>query len=180
MAADPPDSSASPDLPSFWADAYDDLKVLARTRIRSLGDMTLLDTTALVHDSYLRILNADTRRPEPGERRMFFAYASSVMRSVIVDIARERLSEKRGGGEVLRFDTRLLEPSALPGDDDPLFVNDAIEQLRKREPRLAQVVEMRFFGGLTEPEIAELLDLSERTIRADWQKARALMRMLMS
>ncbi len=166
----------SSQLPAMWKDCYADLKVLARSRLRSSGEMTLLDTTALVHDSYLKLMQSGRVELEARGRRQFFAYASSVMRSVVVDLARERLTDKRGGGEVLRLDTQSMNEAEVD-DDDPLSVNDALDALRRREPRLAQVVEMRFFGGLTETEIADALDLSERTVRADWHKARVLMRM---
>lgn len=167
------------DLSRLWSDAYQTLKTLAHSRLRSSSQFTLLDATGLVHQSYLRLIEAGTTELQAGTRAQFFAYASSVMRSVIVDLARERLAQKRGSGEVLRLDTRMIE-SAIVDDDDPLFVSDALDSLRQREPRLAEIVEMRFFGGLTEVEIAEVLGLSERTVRGDWQKARVLMRMLLS
>lgn len=167
------------DLSQLWSDCYANLKALARNRLRLSSGFTLLDPTGLVHQSYLRLIEAGTTGINAGTRAQFFAYASRVMRSVIVDLARERSSQKRGSGEVLRLNTRIIE-GAIVDDDDPLFVSDALDTLRLREPRLAQVVEMRFFGGLTEVEIAELLGVSERTVRADWQKARVLMRMLLS
>ncbi len=165
-------------LPELWVACYDDLKVLARSRIRSIGDDTMLDTTALVHDSYLKLLRSSQQQLDATQRRQFFCYASGVMRSVIIDLARERQAERRGGGAVFRLDTQMLD-SVASQDDDPLFVDDALRALRAREPRLAQVVEMRFFGGFTEPEIAETLGISERTVRNDWDKARALMRLLL-
>ncbi len=167
----------SQDLSARWSDCYAELKALARSRLRSSSEFTLLDATGLVHQSWLRLIEsgASTRADN---RAQFFAYASSVMRSVIVDLARERLSLRRGSGELLRLDTRLADQASAV-DDDPLFVSEALDALHSREPRLAQIVEMRFFGGLTEVEIAELLGLSERTVRSDWQKARVLMRMLL-
>lgn len=161
----------------MWSGCYDDLKNLARSRLRASGPLTLLDTTGLVNQSYLRLAEAGRKTLTVESRAQFFAYASRVMRSVIVDLARERLSERRGGGEVLRLDTEA--GFALVHEDDPLHVENALTALAQREPRLAQVVEMRFFGGLTETEIAETLELSERTVRNDWVKARALMRLLL-
>lgn len=173
-----PETPASQDLSQLWNDCYGDLKVLARSRLRRSSEFTLLDATGLVNQSWLRLMesNAGVRADN---RAQFFAYASTVMRSVIVDLARERMTQRRGSGDVMRLDTRLGNELVAVDDDDPLFVSEALDALRLREPRLAQIVEMRFFGGLTEVEIAEVLELSERTVRSDWQKARVLMRMLL-
>lgn len=174
----PPAGNAKPELASLWAEHYAQLKVLARSRLRMSAQFTLLDTTDLVNQSYLRLLQSGADAMTAGSRGQFFAYASSVMRSVIVDLARERLSLRRGGGELLRLDTQIHDEAGTV-DDDPLFVSEALDALQLREPRLAQIVEMRFFGGLTEIEIADALGLSERTVRRDWNKARMLMRMLL-
>jgi len=173
-----PAGPAKPELASLWTEHYAQLKVLARSRLRMSAQFTLLDTTDLVNQSYLRLLQSGADAMTAGSRGQFFAYASSVMRSVIVDLARERLSLRRGGGELLRLDTQIHDEAGTV-DDDPLFVSEALDALQLREPRLAQIVEMRFFGGLTEIEIADALGLSERTVRRDWNKARMLMRMLL-
>ena len=173
------EDAASGPTSSLWADCYEELKALARARLRLAGAVTLIDTTALVHNSYLKLVGEQRIGPDPQSRSRFMAYASAVMRSVIVDLARERLAAKRGYDQLVRLDTRAFEFETAHHDDDPLRVDEALEALRLREPRLAQVVEMRFFGGLTEPEIAEVMELSERTVRADWRKARALMRLLL-
>lgn len=166
-------------LPSLWQHLYPELKALARSRLRRAGQFTLLDTTALVNQSYLKLIANGPARLDGKLRRQFFCYASNVMRSVIVDLARERLTERRGSGEILRLEMLAEEPGA-PVDDDPLHVDNALTALRAREPRLAQVVEMRFFGGFSEAEIAEVLGLTERTVRRDWEKARTLMRLLLA
>lgn len=166
-------------IPELWRDSYAQLKVLARSRLRVAGEFTLLDTTGLVHQSFLKLQELGTIRLDAVTRRQFFSYASGVMRSVIVDLARERLTQRRGSGEILRLDTQQAMGDAST-DDDPLYVDNALDALRSREPRLAQVVEMRFFGGYSETEIGELLDLTERTVRRDWDKARVLMRMLLA
>lgn len=165
------------DIGQLWSSCYEDLRVLARSRLRTSGELTLLDTTGLVNQSYLKLMDGQGAPLSFQDRRRFFAYASMVMRSIIVDIARERLSARRGGGEVLRLSTAYEEAASL--DDDPLFVDNALQALAQREPRLAQIVELRFFGGLTESEIGELLGITERTVRSDWAKARVLMRMLL-
>jgi RNA polymerase sigma factor (TIGR02999 family) len=157
----------------LYAAAYSELRKLARARLRDGGRNTVLDTTSLVHESYLKFLGGGQLRAE--DRRAFFAYASRVMRSVIIDSVRERQAERRGGdAERLTLSTQLLE-DADGGNEDVLRVNEALDVLAQAEPRLAQVVEMRYFGGYTEAEIAEALELTERTVRRDWDKARLLL-----
>jgi RNA polymerase sigma factor (TIGR02999 family) len=152
---------------------YDDLHRLARSRLRQHQTLTLLDTTALVHESYLKLVAAASLPIE--DRQHFFAYAARVMRSVIVDFARARLAERRGAGaEHVVLDTAVA--ADLSGtDNDALRVHEALEVLAQADAQLAQVVEMRYFGGLTEPEVAEALGLSERTVRRHWTKARLLL-----
>ena len=152
---------------------YEDLRRLARARLRPHQTMTLLDTTALVHESFLKLVD---QRDLPIEgRRHFFAYASQVMRSVIVDFARASNADRRGSEfQHLVLDTALGERLAAP-ENEVLRVHEALQELAVADPRLAQIVEMRYFGGLTEAEIAQALDLSERTVRRDWEKARLLL-----
>ena len=158
---------------ALFAAAYSELRKLARARLRHGGRNTVLDTTALVHESFLRFIQGG--RLQSGERRAFFAYASRVMRSVIVDTVRERQAQRRGGdADHLTLDTRLQDQ--LPsGEDSILPIHEALEVLAQAEPRLAQVVEMRYFGGYSEAEIAETLGLTDRTVRRDWDKARLLL-----
>jgi RNA polymerase sigma factor (TIGR02999 family) len=158
---------------ALFSAAYDELRKLARSRLRDGGRNTMLDTTALVHESYLRFINGGQLRSD--DRRAFFAYASKVMRSVIIDAVRERQAERRGGDlQRLTLNTQIAD--SLPaGEDELLKVNEALEMLAESEPRLAKVVEMRFFGGYTEAEIGEALELTERTVRRDWDKARLLL-----
>jgi RNA polymerase sigma factor (TIGR02999 family) len=157
----------------LFAAAYSELRRLAHARLRDGGRNTVLDTTALVHETYLKFLDAGQLRAE--DRRAFFAYASRVMRSVIIDAVRERQAERHGGkAEHLTLHTQLLD-SADGGNEDLLRVHEALDTLAQAEPRLAQVVEMRYFGGYTEAEIAEALELTERTVRRDWDKARLLL-----
>jgi RNA polymerase sigma factor (TIGR02999 family) len=152
---------------------YDDLRRLARARLRHHQTMTLLDTTSLVHESYLKLVGAGSLPVD--DRHHFFAYASRVMRSVIVDFARARLAERRGGdAEHVVLDTAISGQVAAP-ENDALRVHEALTVLEEADARLAQVVEMRYFGGLTEAEIAEVMGVSERTVRRDWEKARLLL-----
>ena len=157
----------------LFAAAYSELRKLARSRLRDGGRNTFLETTALVHESYLRFLNSGQLRLE--DRRAFFSYASKVMRSVIVDAARERQAQRRGGDLAqVTLDTQL--GAELAGDEaEVMHVHEALLALEAAEPRLAKVVEMRYFGGYSELEIAEALQLTERTVRRDWDKARLLL-----
>ncbi len=152
---------------------YEDLRRLAHVKLRSHQTMTLLDTTSLLHESYFRLVGVSSLPVQ--DRRHFFAYAARVMRSVIVDFARAEQAERRGGNAThLVLDTTLSEALATP-DNDVLRVHEALEILAQADERLAQVVELRYFGGLSEKEIAETLDLSERTVRRSWEKARLLL-----
>ena len=157
----------------LFAAAYDELRKLARSRLRDGGRNTFLDTTALVHESYLKFLNGGQLRSE--DRRAFFAYCSTIMRSVIIDAVRSRQAERRGG-DLIEVTLNTQAAAGLPcGEEEVLKVHEALDALGQSEPRLAKVVEMRYFGGYTEAEIAEALELTERTVRRDWDKARMLL-----
>jgi RNA polymerase sigma factor (TIGR02999 family) len=152
---------------------YDDLRRLARSKLRKHQPMTLLDTTALVHESYLKLVGQ--RALPVTDRHHFFTYASRVMRSVIVDMARARLAERRGGdAEHVALDTDVADNTPAP-EEEVLRVHEALESLAQADEALARVVEMRYFGGMSELEIAEALGSSERTVRRQWQKARLLL-----
>lgn len=149
---------------------YDDLRRQARRHLRRSGGMTLLDTTALVHEVWLRL--ADLQGSDYPDRRHFLAYAARAMRSVVVDLVRARQADRRGGGQdLLTLNTAVAEQTPQ-ADDDVLKVHEALGELAQAEPRLAQVVEMRYFAGLAERDIAEALGVTERTVQRDWQKAR--------
>ncbi len=158
---------------ALFAAAYDDLRKLARSRLRDGGRNTVLETTALVHESYLRFLKSG--QLQLADRRAFFAYASKVMRSVVIDAVRERQALRRGGDlQELTLDTQIGD-SLSSGEAEIQHVHEALLALEAAEPRLAKVVEMRYFGGYSEVEIAEALELTERTVRRDWDKARLLL-----
>ena len=162
---------------ALFAAAYEELRRLARSRLRGGDRNTVLDTTALVHESYLRLVH--TGELAIDDRRAFFGYASRVMRSVIVDSARARLAQRRGGGLA-----RLTLSTDLAGElgrheQDIVRVHEALEALEKADARAAQMVEMRYFGGYSDKEIAETLDLTERTVQRDWDKARMLLRVIL-
>jgi len=154
---------------------YGELHRLARSRLRRSGELTLLDTTALVHESYLRIQQAG--KPDFADRQHFLAYAAKAMRATVIDIARARQADRRGGGALhVTLNTEIGDSAAVE-DDEILRVHEALEELASVDERLASVVEMRYFGGLSEPEIAECLGVTERTVQRDWQKARLFLSM---
>jgi len=158
---------------ALFAAAYQELHRLAHARLRDGGRNTVLETTSLVHESYLRFVGAGELRAE--DRRSFFAYASQVMRSVILNSVRERAAQRRGGDTPqLTLHTELAE--GLAADEASILrVHDALLQLEQVDERLAKVVEMRYFGGYSEAEIAEALGVAERTVRRDWERARLIL-----
>ncbi|MCD9047105.1 ECF-type sigma factor [Luteimonas sp. MHLX1A] len=151
------------------ATLYQELHAMARRQLAGQHGQTL-DATALVHEAYLKLIGGQAARFD--DRAHFFAYAASAMRSVVVDYARQRLARKRGGD--LHRVTDL--PEDLAGgvrlDEDTLALDAALTALGRVDERLARVVELRYFAGLSELEIAALLERSERSVRRDWQKAR--------
>lgn len=148
---------------------YQELHAMARRQLAGQHGHTL-DATALVHEAYLKLIGR--REAQFDDRAHFFAYAASAMRSVVVDYARQRLAQKRGGD--LHRVTDLPEDveGGLRLDEDMLGLDTALTRLAAVDEKLAQVVELRYFAGLSELEIAALLKRSERSIRRDWQKAR--------
>jgi RNA polymerase sigma factor (TIGR02999 family) len=159
--------------PQLMPELYAELRRLARSRLASGGRNVLLDTTALVHESFLRLHGAGRVGLE--DRDHFMAYAASAMRSVVIDYLRRRTSEKRGGDvEHVTLDTALGEVLGAK-DDEILEVHEALESLARIDACLVRVVEMRYFAGLTDEEIARALDVSDRTVRRDWDRARLLL-----
>ncbi len=148
---------------------YDDLRGIAHRRLRSEGSHTL-STTGVVHEAYLQLVNQATATWR--DRAHFFAVAATVIRHVLIDYARARATEKRGGGMVR---IPLREDLDGGGDDsiDLLALNEALEALTERDPRLGKLVECRFFGGMTMKDAAEALGVSLRTAERDWTRAKA-------
>lgn len=158
---------------------YKDLRRVANARLHANGRPYDMSPTVLVHETYERLVQLQELRVS--DRKQFFTYAATVMRSVIVDMARARLADRRGGGVADIPMSTLLEASlASPLDDSVVQIHEALEQLAAVEPRLAQVVEMRYFGGLTLVEIAEAMDVTERTAARDWAKAKSLLAAMLS
>jgi RNA polymerase sigma factor (TIGR02999 family) len=171
-----PEPTRGAELAQLWSLTFDELKRLARARMRASGPLTLLDTTGLVNEAYLRMARVPTLSLP--DRKQFFAYCAHVMRAVVIDLVRERQAQRRGGDrEKITLNTDLIKEQEPP---EPLDVHAALEELSALEPRLAQVVEMRYFAGFTEVEIAQMLGVTERTVRRDWEKARVLLHTMLS
>jgi RNA polymerase sigma factor (TIGR02999 family) len=156
---------------------YEHLRIIARGQLGIRQGGGTLSTTGLVHEAYLKLV--DHSRVAWRDRGHFFALASVAMRHVLVDRAKARFTQKREGA--LRQVT--LDNVEIDGEEQPevlLDINDAVERLAAEEPRLARVVECRFFGGLSEDETAEALGVTTRTVQRDWAKARMLLRRALS
>jgi RNA polymerase sigma factor (TIGR02999 family) len=152
---------------------YQDLRKLARARLRPHQRGTLLDTTSLVHESYLRLAKAG--EVDVSDRAHFLGYAGRVMRSVIIDFVRAKQAERRGGDEMhVTLDTNIAG-SVAANEDDLIRISDALDELAKIDERMVRVVEMRYFAGLDEKEIAAALGVTDHTVRRDWEKARLLL-----
>jgi RNA polymerase sigma factor (TIGR02999 family) len=148
---------------------YAELRRMARRHMRNERPGNTLQTTALVHEVYLRLVGVS--KVEWQQRAQFFAIAAQMMRRILVDAARARASRKRGDREVhVDFDeTAIVSPQP---DRSMLSLDDALVAFAQVAPRQAKVVELRYFGGLSEEEIVEVLRVSPRTVRRDWEFAR--------
>ncbi|MGA9334424.1 MAG: ECF-type sigma factor [Rudaea sp.] len=158
-------------LPALFQRVYAELKQIAHKQL--LGAGSTLNTTGLVHEAYLKLA-----RPEAlslDGRSHFFALAAKAMRQVVIDHARTRITEKRGGENVQMVELDTAMNAAGPGldPDEMLRLDSALTQLESEEPRLSQLVELRYFAGLAIAEIACLRDVSERTLNRDWRRAKA-------
>ncbi|HEX4233981.1 MAG TPA: ECF-type sigma factor [Caldimonas sp.] len=155
-----------------YAALYPELLKIARARLRVHQPNTLLDTAGLVHESFLRFVSAD--KLGIADRKHFFAYAAKTMRNIVIDFARRRQAVRHGGAaERVTLDSRLLGEGAQ--EASVIDVDKILRELEALDPTLAQVVEMRYFGGFTDAEIAAAMDVSDRTVRRHWDKARAFM-----
>lgn len=149
---------------------YPDLRRIAHARLRGAPE-GMLNTTALVHESFLRLIRLE--RLSAADRPRFLGYVGRVMRSVVVDLVRSARADRRGGGDaLLTLDTAAEGLQARDQAGDLLRVHDALADLEAHEPRLARVVELRYFVGLEMDEVAETLGVGKRTAERDWERAR--------
>jgi RNA polymerase sigma factor (TIGR02999 family) len=151
---------------------YGELKKLARAYLRQRRGDSTLQPTALVHELIVRLLGRPAAKLQ--DRHHFFAFTAKVLRQVLVDQARERGAQKRGGG-ALTVDVAATDLESPPPPIDLLDLEEALAKLAKRDPELEKLVELRFFGGLTIEESSAVLGRSEATISRDWAAARAFL-----
>ena len=158
-------------LQTLFARVYSELKRLAHLQLARAGAATL-NTTGLVHEAYLKLV-------QPGELDLrnsehFFSLAARAMRQIVIDRARAQLAEKRGGAErqQVDLDAAFDIASSELGPEALLRVNEALERFAVGEPRLASLIELRFFGGLSLEQIAAVQSTSERTLNRDWRRAK--------
>jgi RNA polymerase sigma factor (TIGR02999 family) len=152
---------------------YRELHEMAHQRLHRSNRVTSLDTTTLVHECYLRLVRVGQLQTH--DRSHFLGYAARVMRSIVVDFVRQRLAKRRGGDELrVTLGTDIRDSTAV-SEEQIMQVDDALQELAVLDPRLVQVVEMRYFAGFTVEQIAESRGVTTRTIRRDWEKARLLL-----
>jgi RNA polymerase sigma factor (TIGR02999 family) len=156
----------------FFARVYAELDQLAKRHLARQSHLTMLDAPGLVNEVYLKIAQQEAL---PGQdRRAFLAYASRVMRSVVIDYVRSRKAERHGGGQrMLTLNTGVADQILAEPQLESL--GDALESLEKIDERAHRIVEMRYFGGMEIEEIAEFLEISPATVKRDWTKARAFL-----
>lgn len=148
---------------------YDELRVLARRHLRKQSASHTLQTTGLVHEVYLKLVDQDAI--EWRDRVQFFALASKAMRHLLIDYARRKNAQKRGGNrERVTLDVGMLSIEQKAADF--LRLNEELAQLAERNPRMGHIVEYRFFGGMTNEEVAQALRVSTRTVERDWKRAK--------
>lgn len=159
---------------------YDELRIIAHRYLSHERKGHTLQTTDLVNSAFVRLIHF--QQIEWQDRAHFFRVAATVMRRVLVDLARGRNYQKRGGGaqQVSISDATLLLQQEQHNLEDILAVHEAVEQLAQHDERCAQVVEMRFFGGLTNEEIAAVLGVTDRTVKEDWRYAKMWLRRALS
>jgi RNA polymerase sigma factor (TIGR02999 family) len=151
---------------------YADLRRVAHGRVRRLNDRSIIDTTSLVHESFLKLVR--TGGLDVKDRHQFLAYAARVMRSVVVDLVRQNQAQRRGGGEVhVTLNSNVFDTTESPAEEI-IRLNDFLEVLKEVDQRLVSVVEMRYFASLDTDEIANSLGITGRTVRRDLEKARLL------
>ncbi len=156
---------------------YNELRRLAHFQLRRERLDHTLQSAALVHEAYLRLIGSDP--PEWESRTHFFAIAAQLMRQILVDYARRRDAAKRGGG-VCKVSIDEVAPTPRRTDLDVVALDDALQALEKIDPRQSRVVELRFFAGLSLEEISEALDMGTATVQRDWTAARAWLHREMS
>lgn len=153
----------------LWEHVYHDLKEIAHRELRRKRPGQIFQTTELVHEAYLKLV--DQTQSEWNDRLHFYAAAAKAMRHILIDFARRMTAEKRGGDQL---DLKLNEVAPIADEraETLLALDEALSRLSALDARMGNIVEYRFFGGMTEAEIAEWLGVARRTVQRDWSKAR--------
>ncbi len=170
--------SASPDLSAAWPGVYDELRRIAASYLRGERPDHTLQPTALVHEAYLRLV--DQRRIDYGNRAQFLGVAAQMMRRILTNHARARQAAKRGGTDAVRLSLDEALDFYEARDINVIAVDEALKELALLDPRQAQIVELRFFGGLTMEEVAQVLSLSVATVNREWATARLWFKLQLS
>ena len=159
---------------ALFQDLYHELRRMARARLRRSENITLLDTTELVHESYLRFQKMGDIRLNDGAQ--FLGYAARVMRFVVVDFIRQRNADRRGGADIhMTLGSEIID-SVEATEQSTLRLHEVLDDLAKVDERLVRIVEMRCFAGLDEVTIAAQLGVTDRTVRRGWKKAKLLLK----
>lgn len=159
----------------LWALVYARLRRIAHHKLDREGQANLLSTTGLVHETYLKL--ADAQLDQIENRNHFYAIAARAMRQILVDMARRRQAQKRAPEQAAETDNEAVD---LEPDEDVVAINNALEELAKLNPRLATVVECRFFGGFTNEQVAEALNVSSKTVEREWKRAKAYLKLILT
>jgi RNA polymerase sigma-70 factor, ECF subfamily len=149
---------------------YDELRRIARSKLHKHGSDALLQPTALLHEAYIRLVNEKSVKWQ--NRAHFYKFASSMIRNILIDALRKSAADKRGGDKnfvSLNADDAVSDAPGI----DLLALNEALEKLVTLDPRQVAIIEMRFFGGMTNAEIAEALHISDKTVEREWRAAKA-------
>lgn len=159
-------------LDEIYPQVYQELYRIARAQLRRMWDLGTISTTALVNEVYLKLV--DQTQCQWVDRAHFLALSAKAMRQILINYAEQKRAQKRGGDwQRVTFEDALATP--VVNAETLLAVEDALQQLAALDENLCRLVEFRFFGGLTEAEIACVLGVSERTVRRNWRKAKALL-----
>lgn len=156
-----------------WSLVYHEIHKIAHRCLAREPNRPILETTMLVNEAYLKLVGQN--RTSWNSRRHFYRIAAQAIRRILIDLAREANTVKRGGGTATQVSIETNHPSTVPEVlfDDLLDLDDALTRLARINARLVEIVELRFFAGLSTREVAEMIDVSTRTVEGDWQYARA-------
>ena len=149
---------------------YSQLKAMAGNQLKGERPNHTLNATALVHEAYLKLVHQD--RVSWQNRAHFFAIAAQAMRRVLINYAKSRLADKRGGGQpIVTFNEEVMSGDSPA--EEIIALDEALTRLKEIDERQSRIIELRFFGGLTEQEVAQVMKISESTVKRDWRMARA-------